>query len=76
MTSGRPPNVIVVLTDDQGYPPIGANGRPYVRTPHLDRFHDEAVRLEQFHSGATRAPTTLRAWGRAANAGSGDAKIG
>ncbi|HTX50218.1 MAG TPA: arylsulfatase [Caulobacteraceae bacterium] len=54
----RPPrHVIFVLTDDQGYPPIGANGHPFVKTPNLDRFHAEAVRFEQFHSGTTCAPT-------------------
>ncbi len=57
MASARPPNVILVLTDDQGYPPIGANGHPFVQTPHLDAFHAEAVRFEQFHSGTTCAPT-------------------
>lgn len=56
MTTGRP-NVILVLTDDQGYPPLGAHGHPYIRTPHLDRFHAEAVRFEQCHSGTTCAPT-------------------
>lgn len=54
---GRPPNIVFVLTDDQGYPPIGANGHPFVETPHLDAFHAEAVRFEQFHSGTTCAPT-------------------
>jgi arylsulfatase A-like enzyme len=53
----RPPNVLLVLTDDQGYPPIGANGHPFVQTPHLDRFRAEAVRFEQFHAGTTCAPT-------------------
>jgi arylsulfatase A-like enzyme len=53
----RPPNIVFLLTDDQGYPPIGANGHPFVQTPHLDRFHSEAVRFEQFHSGTTCAPT-------------------
>ena len=53
----RPRHVIFVLTDDQGYPPIGANGHPFVQTPHLDRFHAGAVRFEQFHSGTTCAPT-------------------
>ena len=53
----RPPNVVFVLTDDQGYPPLGANGHPFVRTPNLDRFCAEAARFEQFHSGTTCAPT-------------------
>ena len=49
--------MIFVLTDDQGYPPLAAHGHPLLRTPHLDRFHGEAVRFEQFHSGTTCAPT-------------------
>ena len=51
------PNIVFVLTDDQGYPPLGAHGHPLIQTPHLDRFHAEAVRFEQFHSGTTCAPT-------------------
>jgi arylsulfatase A-like enzyme len=53
----RRPNVVFVLTDDQGYPPLGCHGHPFVRTPHLDAFHDDGVRFEQFHSGTTCAPT-------------------
>jgi hypothetical protein len=45
------------FTDDQGYPPLGCHGHPFVRTPHLDAFHDDGVRFEQFHSGTTCAPT-------------------
>jgi arylsulfatase A-like enzyme len=51
------PNVILVLTDDQGYPPLAAHGHPFLVTPHLDRFHAEAVGQEQCHSGTTCAPT-------------------
>src|SRR5258708_20778160 len=53
----RRPNVIFVLTDDQGYPPIATLGHPFIQTPHLDRLHAEAVRFDQFHSGTTCAPT-------------------
>jgi arylsulfatase A-like enzyme len=56
MASSRP-NVILVLTDDQGYPPLGAHGHPFIQTPNLDEFHGDAVRFEQFHSGTTCAPT-------------------
>ena len=53
----RRPNVVFVLTDDQGYPPMGCHGHPFMRTPHLDAFHSESVRFEQFHTGTTCAPT-------------------
>ena len=43
------PNVIVVITDDQGYGDIAAHGNTLVKTPALDKFHDESVRLTDFH---------------------------
>lgn len=51
------PNVVLVLTDDQGYPPMGCHGHPFIRTPNLDAFHGNAVRFGQFHTGTTCAPT-------------------
>lgn len=57
MSMSRQPNVVFVLTDDQGYPPLGCHGHPFIQTPHLDRFHDESVHFEQFHTGTTCAPT-------------------
>ena len=57
MPSDPRPNVVFVLTDDQGYPPLGCHGHPFVQTPHLDTLHGEAVRFEQFHVGTTCAPT-------------------
>jgi arylsulfatase A-like enzyme len=53
----RMPNIVVVITDDQGYPPMGCHGHPFVQTPHLDAFHAESVRFNQFHTGTTCAPT-------------------
>lgn len=53
----RRPNVVFVLTDDQGYPPVGAHGHPFIQTPAMDQFHDESVRFDQFHVGTTCAPT-------------------
>jgi arylsulfatase A-like enzyme len=51
------PNVILVLTDDQGYGDLGCTGNPWIRTPHIDRFHDEAVRLTDFHVSPLCTPT-------------------
>ena len=53
----RRPNVVFVLTDDQGYGEIGAHGNAYIKTPHLDKLHAESVRFTDFHVGTTCAPT-------------------
>ncbi len=57
MSTTRKPNIIFILTDDQGYPALGAHGHPFLQTPHLDAFHRQAARFEQFHTGTTCAPT-------------------
>jgi arylsulfatase len=54
---GRRPNVIYVMTDDQGYGDIAAHGNPVIRTPHLDRLRRESVRFTEFHASPTCAPT-------------------
>ena len=52
-----PPNVIVIMTDDQGYGDIAAHGNPYIETPNIDKLHDQSVRLENFHVAPTCSPT-------------------
>ena len=56
-TSVDRPNVIIVMTDDQGYGDIAAHGNPYLKTPNLDRLHSESIRLTNFHVGTSCAPT-------------------
>ncbi|MBM3216070.1 arylsulfatase [Candidatus Poribacteria bacterium] len=51
------PNVVFVITDDQGYGDLSCHGNPVLRTPNLDRLHDESIRLTNFHVGPTCAPT-------------------
>ena len=51
------PNVIIVITDDQGMGDLGCYGNPYIKTPHLDDFYDEAVRFTNFHVSSKCAPT-------------------
>ena len=53
----RPPNIVLVITDDQGYGDIGAHGNTMIRTPHLDKLHGESVRLTNFHVDPTCSPT-------------------
>lgn len=51
------PNIIIILTDDQGYGDLGCHGNPDIRTPNLDALHAESVRFTDFHVGTTCAPT-------------------
>ena len=51
------PNIILVITDDQGYGDIGAHGNTVIRTPHLDALHAGSVRLSNFHVDPTCSPT-------------------
>lgn len=53
----RPPNVVFIMTDDQGYPELGCHGNPVIKTPHLDALSSQSVRFDQFHVGPTCAPT-------------------
>jgi arylsulfatase A-like enzyme len=55
--AGRKPNIILIMTDDQGYGDVARHGNPVIQTPHLDRLHDESVRLLDFHVSPTCAPT-------------------
>ena len=55
--SARKPNVVVVITDDQGYGDIAAHGNRMIKTPHLDRLHAESVRLTDFHVDPTCSPS-------------------
>lgn len=51
------PNVILILTDDQGYGDLGYHSNPYLKTPNLDRFAGNALELTNFHVGTTCTPT-------------------
>jgi len=55
--AGSKPNIIIVLTDDQGYGDVACLGNPIIKTPHLDRLHGESLRLTNFHVSPTCAPT-------------------
>jgi arylsulfatase len=53
----RRPNVIVFLTDDNGYGDLSCHGNPVLKTPNFDRLHDESVRLTDFHVAPMCSPT-------------------
>ena len=35
---GKKPNVVIVITDDQGYGDLGCTGNPVIKTPHVDKL--------------------------------------
>ncbi|MEM0995013.1 MAG: arylsulfatase [Bacteroidota bacterium] len=51
------PNVILVLTDDQGIGDLGCHGNPWLKTPNIDAFYETAVRLNDFHVSPLCTPT-------------------
>lgn len=55
--AGSRPNVILVITDDQGYGDLACHGNPIIKTPNLDKLHSESARFTDFHVSPTCAPT-------------------
>ena len=53
----RKPNVILLMTDDQGYGDLSCHDHPVLKTPHLDRLYAESVRFTDFHVNPFCAPT-------------------
>jgi arylsulfatase A-like enzyme len=53
----KQPNVIVIITDDQGYGEFSCNGNPIVQTPAIDRLAAESVQMTQFHASPMCTPT-------------------
>ncbi|HVX14351.1 MAG TPA: arylsulfatase [Pirellulales bacterium] len=51
------PNIVLIVSDDQGYGDLGRHGNPLIRTPNLDRMYDESIRFADFHVSPTCAPT-------------------
>ena len=51
------PNVILILTDDQGSGDLGCHGNPWISTPNIDKFYTDAVRLTDFHVSPVCTPT-------------------
>ncbi|MFG0335476.1 MAG: arylsulfatase [Maioricimonas sp. JB049] len=54
---GSRPNIILVMTDDQGMGDLSCMGNTVLRTPHLDRFYELSTRFTDFHVSPTCAPT-------------------
>lgn len=57
MLWARPPNVVIVVTDDQGFGELGITGNPLVRTPKIDAFARQSVSLTAFQVMPVCSPT-------------------
>lgn len=55
--AGRKPNILFILTDDQGYGDLSVHGNPVLKTPNLDKLHGESLRFTNWHNSPTCAPT-------------------
>ena len=51
------PNVVIVITDDQGYGDLSCHGNPVVKTPNLDSLAEDSIRLDDYHVTPTCSPT-------------------
>jgi arylsulfatase A-like enzyme len=51
------PNVVLIITDDQGYGDLGFTGNPNVKTPVIDKFARESIRFNNFYVSPVSAPT-------------------
>jgi arylsulfatase/arylsulfatase A len=51
------PNVILIMTDDQGYGDLGFHGNNLIRTPHIDDMAAKSARLANFYVSPVCAPT-------------------
>ena len=55
--SGKPPNIVLIITDDQGYGDLGCHGNDKIRTPNLDRLAKQSAELTRFYVCPVCSPT-------------------
>ena len=55
--AARPPNVVVILTDDQGWGDLSLHGNPNVATPHIDSLARDGAQFDRFYVSPVCSPT-------------------
>ena len=51
-STAKTPNIVFILSDDHSYPFLGCYGRPEMKTPHLDAFAAQGMKLHRMFTGA------------------------
>ncbi len=63
LSSVGKPNIILIMTDDQGWGDTGYNGHPHLKTPNLDKMSREGITFTRFYSAAAMcSPTRASAY--------------
>ncbi len=57
LAAAEKPNIVFVLTDDQGYGDLGCTGNPFIKTPHMDALAAESSTLDDYHVAPTCSPS-------------------
>lgn len=57
LAAARRPNVILIMSDDQGYGDLSLHGNPHLQTPNIDRIGREGVQFTQFQVCPVCSPT-------------------
>ena len=57
VTHAKQPNVLLIITDDQGYGDFSIHGNTHLQTPHIDQLAAEGVRFDRFYVNSFCAPT-------------------
>src|SRR5689334_13419667 len=52
IAADRPPNLVLILTDDQGYNDLGCYGSKTIKTPRIDSLAAEGIRFTDFYVAA------------------------
>jgi len=55
--SQEKPNVVIIITDDQGYGELSIHGNPVLKTPHIDKLAKQSTQFSDFHTSPMCAPT-------------------
>jgi len=46
------PNIVLLMSDDQGWGETSYNGHPYLKTPVLDQMASSGLRLDRFYAAS------------------------